>query len=99
MPVATYNLTGTVYAIQWTGSNLADIQAALPSFEIFTSPSSTGIGISQPGAESYELSGHWVDQGSWLVSLPYYGTGTQEPLSYGFSIVDNTTFTQQYAAA
>lgn len=99
MPVANYNPTGTAVAIQWTGSNLDEIQAALPGWDVFTSTTSSGIAASQHGADSYSIGYHWVDQGSWLVGMTTYGTSPQSPLSAGWTIVDNATFTQQYVAA
>lgn len=98
MPAAAYKRNGTSLAIQWTGSNLADIQTTLgTAYDVWTSTTDTS---------SLVLNGHgvgnlsfpvYVPLNSWLVGNIAYAPNT--PNLAGVIALSAAEFAQTYTAA
>lgn len=96
MPASNHTIAGTVQAIQYTGSNVADIMAALGStWTVYTSTGTTTIAPCQVGNEQYALNSLTMKPTQWIVSLPAYSNQTPA-LSGGFMVLTDAQFAQQY---
>lgn len=97
MPASNHTLVGSVEAIQYTGTNLAEIETALGSnWSAFGSDTSTTAAFCQKNGEMF-MTSFLAHPGDWLVSQVAYGN-TTPALNAGFSIVPNNQFTQGYSA-
>lgn len=98
MAATNHTLLGSVQAIQYDGTNLADIEAVLTAkWNIYTSTTDTIVTFCQNGYENLQLGGFLAHPTDWLVSMPAYGNNTPA-LSASFSVVPNSVFTAQYSA-
>lgn len=94
--VTIHTFAGTVQALQYTGSNTAEIISTLGSgWHVYTCATSNILVIYQAGNENFP-SGNVVNPTDWLVSQPAYGSSTPSLVSY-IQVVSNPNFTQQYA--
>lgn len=95
MPASNHTLLGTVEAVQYTGTNAAELQTVIGnSWSVFTNTVTNVASTCQVGNEMFMNVVHPTD---WLVSQPAYSNETPA-LSAGFSIVQNGVFTRQYSA-
>lgn len=94
MPTSNHTINGTVAAIQYTGTNAAEIATALGTpWATYVSPQTALLCVNQIGSEMFS---QFIPSGDWLVSVPAYGANTPA-LANGFSVLSNAQFTQQYA--
>ena len=98
MPTSTHSPLGTVQAIQYDGTNVAEIQAALGArWNVYTSLTSSLVAFCQTGQEMLQLNAFLLRPTDWMVSQTAY-SNTTPALSGGFSIMSNSQFTQWYSA-
>lgn len=98
MPTSTHTPLGSVVAIQWTGSNAAEIRAALGAgWAVYGSADTTIISACQIGNERIALNGNLMELNDWIVSQPAYGTNAPT-LANGFTVMSGVTFAQQFSA-
>jgi hypothetical protein len=93
--ITNHTFAGTVQALQYTGSNSAEVITALGTgWHVYTCALSNILVIYQAGGENFP-SGTVVNPTDWLVSNPAYGTSTPSLVSF-FQVIQNSNFTQQY---
>lgn len=98
MPATDHTFLGSVQAIQYSGTNAAEIQAILgSSWTVYTNTVTATIAPCRPGGEITGINANLMHPTDWLVSQPAYGN-TTPALSGGFSVVPSATFSQQYSA-
>lgn len=96
MTVANHTFAGTVQALQYTGTNSAEVISTLGTgWHVYTCATSNILTVFQAGRENFPQAGTVVNPTDWLVSLPAYGTDTPSLVS-NFQVFSNSIFTQQY---
>lgn len=94
--VSNHTIAGTVQALQYTGSNSAEVVTALGTgWHVYTCAVTNILTVYQAGRENFPEAGMVVNPTDWLVSLPVYGTDTPS-LVNNFQVIQNVNFTQQY---
>lgn len=97
MPASNHTILGTVQALQYTGTNAAEIQSVLGNgWSVYTNPTTSILAVCQVGAEMF-LNGNLIHATDWIVTQPAYANETPA-LSAGFAIVPNSIFTKAYSA-